>query len=111
MDLGDQENTENQQIHEPSVQTSEIPVDEIDSAVSSIEFDLLKKIADKLGAAITIITNLEHCWLIPIFPEIFNLFSPHFFVIYRFGRFFPAWLSNRASVSSIRNINLKRQGV
>ena len=40
----------------------------------------------------------------------FNIFSPHFFVAYRYQRFFPAWLSNRASVTSIRNINLKRQG-
>lgn len=74
------------------------------------DFELLKSLADKLGAVITLFTELQHCWVIPIFPEKFSLNSPHFFVIYRFQRFFPAWLGSKASVSSIRNINLKRQG-
>ncbi|XP_065671574.1 uncharacterized protein LOC100199564 isoform X3 [Hydra vulgaris] len=106
----DQEQDESCKLNSSPVPTNEIHTDEVNSALISFEFELLKKLADKLGAVITIITNLEHCWLIPIFPDIFNLFSPHFFVVYRFGRFFPAWLTNKASVSSIRNINLKRQG-
>lgn len=78
--------------------------------ISNGDFELLKTLADKLGAVITLFTGLEHCWVIPIFPEKFSVHSPHFFVIYRFQRFFPAWLSSKASVSSVRNINLKRQG-
>ena len=77
---------------------------------SNEDFELLRKLANKLGAVLTVVTNLKHCWVIPIFPETFCLYSPHFFVAYRYQRFFPAWLGNRASVSSIRNINLKRQG-
>jgi len=78
--------------------------------VNSEEFDVLKALADKLGAVITLFTDLDHCWVIPIFPDKFHLNSPHFFVVYRFQRFFAAWLGSKASVSSIRSINFKRQG-
>lgn len=81
-----------------------------DLSEQSEEFDVLKALANKLGAVITLFTELDHCWVIPIFPEKFNLHSPHFFVVYRFQRFFAAWLGNKASVSSIRNINIRRQG-
>lgn len=81
-----------------------------DLSEQSEEFDVLKALANKLGAVITLFTELEHCWVIPIFPEKFNLNSPHFFVVYRFQRFFAAWLGNKASVSSIRSINIRRQG-
>lgn len=85
---------------------------ELDQDLSgkSEDFDVLKALANKLGAVITLFTELDHCWVIPIFPEKFNLYSPHFFVVYRFQRFFAAWLGNKASVSSIRNINIRRQG-
>ena len=81
-----------------------------DLSEQSEEFDVLKALANKLGAVITLFTELDHCWVIPIFPDKFHLHSPHFFVIYRFQRFFAAWLGNKASVSSIRNINIRRQG-
>ena len=76
----------------------------------SEEFEVLKVLANKLGAVITLFTELDHCWVIPIFPDKFHLNSPHFFVVYRYQRFFGAWLGNKASVSSIRSINIKRQG-
>jgi len=84
--------------------------DDSNMVIQNEDFELLKALADKLGAVITLFTELDYCWVIPIFPEKYNPFSPHFFVIYRFQRFFPAWLSSKSSVSSIRNINIKRQG-
>ena len=91
-------------------QKNDVIEPEQDLSEQSEEFDVLKALANKLGAVITLFTELDHCWVIPIFPEKFNLYSPHFFVIYRYQRFFAAWLGNKASVSSIRNINMRRQG-
>ena len=74
------------------------------------DFKILKQIADVLGAIITVFTNLEHCWVVPVFPETYNLFSSNIFIAYSHQRFFGVCLANKANVMSVRNINLKRQG-
>ena len=87
---------------EEQSENNDVPINE--------DFECLKHLANFLGAIITLFTNLEHCWVIPIFPDNFNLHSCHFFMVYRFQRFFPAWLKSRSAVAAVRTINLKRQG-
>ena len=88
--------------NEEQSENNDVPINE--------DFECLKHLANFLGAIITLFTNLEHCWVIPIFPDKFNLYSCHFFMVYRFQRFFPAWLKSRSTVTAVRTINLKRQG-
>ena len=100
--IGNNVITKSAENNEKQSKNNDVPINE--------DFECLKHLANFLGAIITLFTNLEHCWVIPIFPDNFNLYSCHFFMVYRFQRFFPAWLKSRSAVTAVRTINLKRQG-